>query len=94
MRRRRSTSAAQSTPRSSRAGSSRSPKPAARRKQRGDGSLEFAVRDDGRGFDAAAVSYGTGLQGIADRLDAIGGTLTVESEPGRGTTIRGAVPVV
>lgn len=60
----------------------------------GDGSLEFAVRDDGRGFDAAAVSYGTGLQGIADRLDAIGGTLTVESEPGRGTTIRGAVPVV
>jgi signal transduction histidine kinase len=61
---------------------------------RGDGSLEFAVRDDGRGFDAAAVSYGTGLQGIADRLDAIGGTLTVESEPGRGTTIRGAVPVV
>lgn len=58
-----------------------------------NGSLEFRVRDDGQGFDATAITYGTGLQGIADRLDAIGGTLTIESEPGAGTTIRGSVPV-
>ena len=59
----------------------------------GDGHLRFSVKDDGRGFDQSATSYGTGLQGIADRLAAIGGQLTVVSEPGAGTTIAGTVPV-
>ncbi len=58
-----------------------------------NGSLEFAVRDDGRGFDAAGTRYGTGLQGIVDRLDAIGGSVTIETEPGAGTTVSGQVPV-
>ena len=58
-----------------------------------DGHVEFAVDDDGRGFDADAASYGTGLQGIADRLDAIGGELLVESHPGTGSTVSGHVPV-
>jgi signal transduction histidine kinase len=48
--------------------------------------------DDGRGFDPHATGYGTGLQGIADRLDAIGGTLAVASQTGAGTTITGTVP--
>jgi len=59
----------------------------------GDGSLRFTVTDDGQGFDAGVTSYGTGLQGIADRLAAIGGTLIVASAPGHGTTIAGNVPV-
>ena len=42
----------------------------------GDGSLSFTVTDDGAGFDAAQTSYGTGLQGIADRLAALGGHST------------------
>jgi signal transduction histidine kinase len=58
-----------------------------------DGVLRFEVSDDGAGFDPAAIGYGTGLQGMADRLDAIGGTLEVRSEPGHGTTIVGSVPV-
>jgi signal transduction histidine kinase len=58
-----------------------------------DGHVEFAVDDDGRGFDADATSYGTGLQGMADRLDAIGGELVVESRPGAGSTVSGRVPV-
>jgi signal transduction histidine kinase len=58
-----------------------------------EGFLRFAVADDGAGFDAGSTSYGTGLQGMADRLDAIGGTLTVQSAPGRGTTVAGRVPV-
>jgi signal transduction histidine kinase len=58
-----------------------------------DGHLAFAVTDDGRGFDAAASSYGTGLQGMADRLDAVGGELRVESRPGTGSTVSGHVPV-
>lgn len=57
-----------------------------------NGHLTFVVADDGRGFDASATGYGTGLQGIADRLDAIGGTLAVDSRVGAGTTITGTVP--
>jgi signal transduction histidine kinase len=60
----------------------------------GAGGLRFTVTDDGRGFDASATSYGTGLQGIADRLAAVGGTLVVTSQPGSGTTITGTVPVM
>jgi signal transduction histidine kinase len=56
------------------------------------GRLEFRIHDDGVGFDAAATSYGTGLQGIADRLAALGGALAVASAPGSGTTITGSLP--
>jgi signal transduction histidine kinase len=58
-----------------------------------DGHLTFAVTDDGRGFDPDVTGYGTGLQGIADRMDAIGGSLSVTSRPGAGATITGTVPV-
>ncbi|HET9248424.1 MAG TPA: sensor histidine kinase [Actinomycetota bacterium] len=58
-----------------------------------DGSLVFEVIDDGRGFDPEAAERGSGLQGIADRLAALGGTLAVRSSPGRGTTIAGSLPV-
>ncbi|MDP9302056.1 MAG: sensor histidine kinase, partial [Actinomycetota bacterium] len=58
-----------------------------------DGALTFSVRDDGRGFEPDATSYGTGLQGMVDRLDAIGGSLGVESSPGAGTTVTGRVPL-
>lgn len=44
------------------------------------------------GFDAAGVAHGTGLQGMADRLDAIGGDVRVRSAPGEGTTVTGTLP--
>jgi len=56
------------------------------------GTLTFEVADDGRGFDPAAASRGTGLQGIADRLAALGGALEISSAPGRGTRIVGSIP--
>ena len=59
-----------------------------------NGRLTFAVVDDGRGFDPLAAERGTGLQGMADRLEAIGGDLDVESSPGQGTTVRGRIPTV
>ncbi|HET6790390.1 MAG TPA: histidine kinase [Actinomycetota bacterium] len=59
----------------------------------GDGRLRFAVKDDGVGFDQSETSYGTGLQGIADRLAALDGMAEVTSVPGGGTTVSGAVPV-
>jgi signal transduction histidine kinase len=58
----------------------------------GDGSLTFTVPDDGAGFDSTTTSYGTGLQGIAYRLAALGGTLVVTSEQGVGTTLEGQLP--
>jgi signal transduction histidine kinase len=50
------------------------------------------VVDDGRGFDPVTTGHGTGLQGMADRLEAIGGELVIESAPDRGTTVTGRVP--
>jgi signal transduction histidine kinase len=58
-----------------------------------NGDLRFAIHDDGVGFETATTPRGTGLQGIADRLAAIGGQLSINSAPGDGTTIMGAVPV-
>jgi signal transduction histidine kinase len=57
------------------------------------GGLRFTVTDDGAGFDPAATRKGSGLQGMADRLAALGGTLEVCSQPGHGTTVEGWLPL-
>jgi signal transduction histidine kinase len=57
------------------------------------GALTFTVGDDGRGFDQAATPMGTGVQGMSDRLAALGGTLRVTSAPGHGAQVTGRVPV-
>ena len=58
-----------------------------------DGRLDFEVGDDGRGFDTGFIGYGTGLQGIADRLAALGGSLSIDSSPDAGTRVRGSIPI-
>ena len=58
-----------------------------------DGHLTFEVDDDGAGFEVDRARGGTGIQGMADRLDAIGGSLTIRSVPGEGSTVGGRVPV-
>jgi signal transduction histidine kinase len=58
-----------------------------------NGSLVFEVVDDGAGFDPAVTSYGTGLQGMSDRLEALGGSLQVVSGEGRGTRVIGRLPI-
>jgi signal transduction histidine kinase len=57
-----------------------------------DSHLEFSITDDGDGFDTTKATSGTGLQGMADRLAAVGGTLHIRSTPGLGTTISGTLP--
>jgi signal transduction histidine kinase len=52
--------------------------------------LVLEVSDDGIG--GAAAGGGSGLRGLADRVEALGGRLTVSSPPGRGTTIRTEIP--
>jgi signal transduction histidine kinase len=59
----------------------------------GDHALTFSVIDNGAGFDPASVNGSSGLQNMADRLGALGGSVKVESSPGRGTTIAGSIPI-
>lgn len=56
-------------------------------------TLRFAVEDDGAGFDVAERATGRGITNMRDRLDALGGTLAIESAPGEGATVSGTVPV-
>jgi signal transduction histidine kinase len=55
--------------------------------------LIFEVSDDGPGFVLEPPHGGTGLQGMTDRLAAIGGSLVIHSEPGQGTIVTGRLPL-
>lgn len=59
---------------------------------REDGSLTFEVRDDGPGFEAGAPRDGAGLGGMRERIEGVGGTLTIASAPGAGTRVAGVIP--
>jgi signal transduction histidine kinase len=61
-------------------------------RQEGD-RLAFTVHDDGKGFDQATTPMGSGVQGMTDRMAALGGTLEITSAPGQGTTVTGRIPV-
>lgn len=54
--------------------------------------LELSVSDDGCGFDPRAVSSGLGLTSMAERAARLGGILSVDSVPGRGTRISATIP--
>jgi signal transduction histidine kinase len=58
-----------------------------------EGWLIFSVVDDGQGYDSSITPMGSGIQNMADRLSALGGSLNVRSVPGTGTTVVGRIPV-
>jgi NarL family two-component system sensor histidine kinase LiaS len=60
---------------------------------RQDGHVELAVRDTGTGFDPAARHAGSGLAHIRDRVAELGGTVDIDSAPGRGAALTIRVPV-
>jgi signal transduction histidine kinase len=64
---------------------------AAVRAERVDGRVLIEVADDGVG--GADPDSGSGLRGLRDRVETLGGRLQVASEPGRGTSVRADVPV-
>ncbi|HEV8635659.1 MAG TPA: sensor histidine kinase [Chloroflexota bacterium] len=62
----------------------------------GDDAVEVAIEDDGRGFDAASAAStrerGLGLFGMRERVELIGGTISIDSRVGHGTRIQVRVP--
>ncbi|GAA1974095.1 hypothetical protein GCM10009798_39170 [Nocardioides panacihumi] len=57
-----------------------------------DDALEIVVVDDGRGFDPRIGKTGTGLTNMRERVESVGGVLTVSSAPGLGTRVRAVLP--
>ena len=57
-----------------------------------NGWLHFSVQDDGAGFDPDAVGRGRGLDNIAERVSAVGGSFALHSAAGRGTRVTGRLP--
>lgn len=55
-----------------------------------DDTLTLEIADDGIG--GAAAGGGSGLRGLTDRVEALGGRMTISSPPGRGTTLRADIP--
>jgi signal transduction histidine kinase len=63
------------------------------RREGPDGAeVHFSVTDDGPGFDPATTPAGHGLQNMADRAGALGGSVTWRAAPAAGTTVEGWVP--
>jgi two-component system, NarL family, sensor histidine kinase DevS len=58
-----------------------------------DGAITVRVRDDGRGFDPAETARGFGLVGMRERVESLGGSLTIDSAPDSGTTLTVRLPV-
>jgi len=67
--------------------------------ERRDNALHLIVEDDGRGFDAEKtlsdgdVERRLGLLGMRERAELLGGNLTIESAPGRGTSVFVQIPL-
>ena len=55
--------------------------------------MRLEVRDDGAGMQLPAPASSNGIIGMRERALLVGGTLDIESEPGRGTTVRLEVPI-
>jgi PAS domain S-box-containing protein len=67
--------------------------------QKLDGAIRMTIKDDGKGFPAERLLQARkrkrlGLLGMSERLEMVGGTLVVESVPGKGTTIIAQIPLI
>jgi len=56
-------------------------------------ALALTVQDDGSGFEPSSTPDGAGLANLRDRVESVGGILTTESAPGRGTRVDAVLPV-
>jgi signal transduction histidine kinase len=58
-----------------------------------DTTVHISVRDDGAGFDVDAETDGFGLLGMRERVDLLGGEISIDSAPGHGATVTASIPV-
>ncbi len=58
-----------------------------------DGHIDIRVRDEGRGYDPSEHTGGFGMLGMRERVELLGGRLTVDTAPGAGTTVSARLPV-
>ena len=56
------------------------------------GEILAEVSDDGRGLDMASVRAGVGLSAMRERIEGVGGTLTIHGRPGEGTRVMVSIP--
>lgn len=59
-----------------------------------DQTLDVLIRDDGQGFDPQDAARGMGLASIRERVNSLGGSVKIESAPGKGTTLRATIPLL
>jgi signal transduction histidine kinase len=57
------------------------------------GELELVIRDNGCGFDASVMRSGSGLQGIKERVQLLGGLFLLDTAPQRGTRLVVSLPL-
>lgn len=57
-------------------------------------TLTVTIQDDGQGFDTETAHKGMGLTNIQERVRGLDGTLTIESAPGKGTTLHIGIPLL
>jgi signal transduction histidine kinase len=57
------------------------------------GVATLTVKDDGAGFEPTAIAKGSGLTGMIERLERLGGTVRIDSRGGAGTRVVAVVPV-
>ena len=50
--------------------------------------LEFEITDNGKGFDINTVELGNGLENMQRRINEVGGNITINSQPNKGTSIK------
>jgi anti-sigma regulatory factor (Ser/Thr protein kinase) len=67
--------------------------------QKLDGAISMKIKDDGKGFQTKRVMHAKlgrrlGLLGMSERLEMVGGSFTVTSAPGKGTTVLAQVPLI
>jgi len=61
--------------------------------QKAGGRVELTIQDNGRGFRPDEIVKGLGLSTMRERAELTGGTFSVESAQGKGTTIRASWPL-
>jgi signal transduction histidine kinase len=55
--------------------------------------LILTISDDGQGFDLESEPHGFGLRSMKQRVEGMGGQMTIDTAPGQGTTLTGDIPI-